>query len=74
MHTSNWISYFTFASSLEVCRYVSRPVSDSPNSGAPSDGPLTFRLPSYLLWHRLPRGGVVTTPLDLVLGSRYCIV
>src|SRR6218665_364415 len=23
---------------------------------------LTFRLPSYLFWHRLPRGGVVTNP------------
>jgi len=33
---------------------------------------LTFRLPSYLLWHQLPR--VVAPPLDLVFGSKYCIV
>jgi len=24
---------------------------------------LIIRLPSYLLWHRLPRGAMVTTPL-----------
>ena len=34
---------------------------------------LTFRLPSYLLWRRLPRG-VLTTPLDLALRSRYYIL
>jgi len=33
---------------------------------------LTFKLPRYFLRHQLPKG--VTTHLDLVLGSRYCIV
>src|SRR6218665_2356455 len=35
---------------------------------------LTFRLPSYFLLHWLPKGGGYHHPLDLVLGSRYCIV
>jgi len=29
---------------------------------------LTFRLPSYLLSRRLPRGGWLPPPLDFVLG------
>jgi len=35
---------------------------------------LTFRLPSYLLKHRLPKGCGGYHPLDLVFGSQYCIV
>ena len=36
---------------------------------------LTFRLPSYLLWHRLPRGGGYHTPLRFrVRFKNYCIV
>jgi len=44
------------------------------NNVAMSDGRLTFMLPSYLLWHRLPRVWWLPAPLDLVLGSRYYIV
>jgi len=35
---------------------------------------LTFRLPSYFIVKTATKGGGGYHPLDLVLGSRYCIV
>jgi len=57
-------SWINEKNSAYICR---KPIDENEVS-------LTFRLPTYLLRHRLPKGEWLPPALDLVFGSRYCVV